>query len=170
MAISIFVTVGTSGHFDRLIRALEGFALDNHQAVIFAQIGEDAYAPKHFDFSPLLTQKAFGSRVRKADVVICHGGFGVIGQIMKARKPMIIVPRTGLDVNPKRQNDQRPLAEEMARRYGIRYCLDPEAVAPILEDLLTTLPATVDYGVEPSNIPLIITGFLESKLRLRFKS
>ena len=163
MTISIFVTVGTSGHFDRLIRALEGFALDNHQAVIFAQIGEDAYAPKHFDFSPLLTQKAFEDRIRKADLVICHGGFGVIGQIMKAQKPMIIIPRTEQDINPKRQNNQLSLAEEMARRHGILCCPDPEAITPILEGLLKTLPAKVSYGVEASDIPQIIAHFLKSR-------
>ncbi len=43
----IFATVGTQLPFDRLIRALDGWAASNGGVEVFAQIGRGEYEPSH---------------------------------------------------------------------------------------------------------------------------
>ena len=55
----IFVTVGTQGHFDRLIRAVDEWALVRSINNVFAQTGPAEYCPKHIAHRPFINPTEF---------------------------------------------------------------------------------------------------------------
>lgn len=75
------------GKVDELVRErkLEGRA--------FGQAGNSTYAPKNYPSERFLDFDEFKRRMKEADLVITHGGEGVIGTGLQMGKKMIIVPR-----------------------------------------------------------------------------
>jgi UDP-N-acetylglucosamine transferase subunit ALG13 len=155
----ILVAVGTFiGGFDALVAAADGTAaglgLDG-----FAQIGHSRFAPRHLAWARFLPPEELGKRIEAASVVVCHGGMGLIGDAMRAGKPILVVPRRGRPTRASPAGDQLALARRLAERYAIRVCeqLDdlPEMLAPMLADSLGH--RRYDLG---SDVPDLIAGFL----------
>ena len=91
----IFITLGSQKfQFDRLLRAMDDLAAgaDIHHD-IFAQTGASTYIPKNFPSQPYLDTDAFKETMRRADIVITHGGTGAIINAVKLSKKVIVVPR-----------------------------------------------------------------------------
>ncbi|MBI2530528.1 MAG: beta(1,3)galactosyltransferase EpsH [Candidatus Diapherotrites archaeon] len=91
----IFIPVGTHPmQFNRLLgkidELIESKKLGGN---IFAQTGYSTYKPKHFKYSKFLDFGAFKQRMKNADLIITHGGEGVIGTALQLNKKMVIVPR-----------------------------------------------------------------------------
>jgi beta-1,4-N-acetylglucosaminyltransferase len=90
----IFVTVGTSFPFDRLIQAVDEFAgRDEIDAAIFAQVGQGGYRPQNFGSVETLDKKKFDEYFDKADAVIAHAGMGTITMALAQHKPILVMPR-----------------------------------------------------------------------------
>jgi UDP-N-acetylglucosamine transferase subunit ALG13 len=90
----IFLTVGSSLPFDRLVEMVDravGDGLVGEQ--IFAQIGSGRYRPQHLEFVDFLTRKDYEARFREASAVVSHAGIGTIAAALKERKPIIVMPR-----------------------------------------------------------------------------
>ena len=60
----IFVTVGSSMSFDRLVRAVDEWAGLQGRADVFAQIGQSDYRPKYITFVQFMDPPEFRERVR----------------------------------------------------------------------------------------------------------
>jgi beta-1,4-N-acetylglucosaminyltransferase len=86
----IFVTVGTTMPFDKLIREVDRLVeTSSITEPVLCQTGRGTYQPahcQHFQFRPSLDD-LFAT----ADLVITHGGATVTGLLMM-RKPFIAVP------------------------------------------------------------------------------
>ena len=84
----ILILVST-GHFDPLIQACDRLK-DRYS--FFGQIGM-SYTEPGFSFvrtaSPVQIQKW----IQEAEIVISHGGTGMLSQLYQQRKPTIIVPK-----------------------------------------------------------------------------
>ena len=93
--MNIFITVGSQKfQFDRLLRAVDRLAAEGKITdAIFAQTGSSAYIPQQFPSQPFLNQEEFADRLDQADIVITHGGTGVIMNAVKRGKKVIAVPR-----------------------------------------------------------------------------
>lgn len=91
----IFVTVGSrSFQFNRLLEAID-IAVKNGEIKdeIFAQIGSSDYKPKNFNFKTYLNHDDFNEFIEKCDIVITHGGTGIIMNAIKKGKKVVAVPR-----------------------------------------------------------------------------
>lgn len=91
----IFVTLGSQKfQFDRLLVKLDELI---EKGVIteevMAQIGASTYKPKHFQYVNFMDRQEFADTTDKCNVVITHGGTGVIIGAVKKGKKVIAVPR-----------------------------------------------------------------------------
>ena len=89
----IFVTVGTQGQFNRLIRTVDKWAELRGRKDVFAQTGRSDYSPSHISSKPFITPSEFRRNVEAAYVVIAHAGMGSIITALELGKHIIVMPR-----------------------------------------------------------------------------
>lgn len=91
----IFISVGTHPQsFERLVKKMDKLVAEKKiKARVFAQTGYTDFKPKHFKFKKFLGLNEFEKEIKKASIVITHGGEGNIGLALKHNKKMIVVPR-----------------------------------------------------------------------------
>lgn len=91
----IFVTVGTHEQgMERLFKELDRLIEEKEvQDEIFAQIGYSTYLPKNYRYKKMIGYDEMDEYVRKADIVITHGGPGSIFHPLQYGKIPIVVPR-----------------------------------------------------------------------------
>ena len=91
----IFVTVGTHPQsFDRLIKTMDnlvGKGIVREEVVM--EIGSAKHEPKHCKWFRLLPSQEHLDYLKRADIIITHGGSGLIINALKSGKPTIVVPR-----------------------------------------------------------------------------
>ncbi len=91
----IFVTVGSQKfQFNRLLieidRLIENKVINDS---VFAQIGVSDYKPKNYEYTDFTTQDEFSKKIDESDLIITHGGTGVIVHALKKGKKVIAIPR-----------------------------------------------------------------------------
>ena len=90
----IFVTLGTSDYpFTRLLKQIDDLIENNIVKNITVQCGNEDYQPKNFTIIKNLDKKEFNEYLKKAEVVITHGGIGTIIDCIKMGKKVIAFPR-----------------------------------------------------------------------------
>ena len=90
----IFLTVGTSFPFDRLVRAVDLLASQGRvESEIFAQVGKGGFHPNHFESVETLEKIAFDKYFTEADAIIAHAGMGTITMALAQHKPILVMPR-----------------------------------------------------------------------------
>lgn len=148
----IFVTVGTTD-FDELVLAADRLALDEEMIM---QIGHGLVEPRHaqwFRFAPSLDPY-----YDAASVVITHGGFGTLTEVM--RRGLRAVGVSNPDRFDKHQDQILQAFEEGGH---LVWCRD-----------LASLPAAVErarqaqfvpYCPPESRIHLVIQAFLQENRR-----
>lgn len=115
----IFVTVGISQPFDRLIKEIDRISYDIPHD-IFAQIGRTYYEPKNIPFIRFISQDDLDSNIEKSKIVITHGGFGSVFSVLSKNKPLISVPKTfELDETDNNQTDLVRHLESKGRLVGV---------------------------------------------------
>lgn len=157
-AAGLLVAVGTFVHgFDALVAAADEAAaalgLDG-----FAQIGGSRLIPRHLAWARTLPAAELAARIAAARVVVCHGGVGLLGEAMRAGRPIVAVPRRGPTTRDHPAGDQLPFLRRLAERFPIRLCEDPRGLARFLDAALAG-PASVDYPLG-SDVPELIARFL----------
>lgn len=155
----IFVTVGTSRlGFDRLVKQLdEDFKLLNEDIII--QRGYSKYVPKNIVYLDFVGREEILDLINKANIIITHAGFGILGDCIRYKKRIIVVPREkkyGEAVNP-----QVELAEYLAHNYqGIICVRDVTNLQSAINQIKNITP---DYHFT-NNIPQIIQNFIHRRL------
>jgi UDP-N-acetylglucosamine transferase subunit ALG13 len=127
----IFVTVGSQMPFDRLVRAVDEWAVARDRSDVFAQIGETRWRPKRIRWTALLDPAAFDAAVRDARVVVAHAGVGAILAALEAERPIVTLPRRAA-LGETRSDHQFATAEHF-RRLGIEVALDERELPAILD-------------------------------------
>lgn len=91
----IFITTGSrSFQFNRLLKAVdEAIEIGKITEDVFAQIGNSDYKIKHYQFVEFLNHDEFNEKLQQSDIVITHGGTGVIVNSAKMGKRVVAVPR-----------------------------------------------------------------------------
>lgn len=91
----IFVTVGTHEQpFNRLIQAVDDLKRDNIiQEDVFIQTGYSTYEPQYCEWRKLIPYKEMVENVKKAHIVITHGGPASFIMPLQMGKIPIVVPR-----------------------------------------------------------------------------
>jgi UDP-N-acetylglucosamine transferase subunit ALG13 len=101
----IFVTVGTQGHFDRLIRTVDQWVGLRGITNVFAQTGPSEYCPKHIVHKRFIDVIEFREQVESAKLVIAHAGMGSIITALELGKQIIVMPRRA-DLGEHRNDHQ----------------------------------------------------------------
>lgn len=91
----IFVTVGTQDKpFTRLIEIVEKSVLAGEiKDEVIVQAGNTKYESKVLNILNYIPFDEFDNYLKKADVIITHGGVGSILNAVKLKKKVIAVPR-----------------------------------------------------------------------------
>lgn len=79
--------------FERLVRAVDGWARDNPSEEVFIQIGDTEYEPCHASFARMMPMSEYRQRLRCCDLFVAHAGMGSILQALEDRKQMLMLPR-----------------------------------------------------------------------------
>ena len=74
----IFVTVGTQGHFDRMVRTVDEWAGKHGRTDVFAQTGPSDASYRHIRVEQFIDPAKFRECVESASLVIAHAGMGSI--------------------------------------------------------------------------------------------
>ena len=91
----IFVTVGSQKfQFDRLIKKIDELVGSNIISdQVIAQIGSSTYKSKNIKYYDFMDGMKFENLMKEAEIVITHGGTGVIVNASKLGKKIIAIPR-----------------------------------------------------------------------------
>ena len=104
--VVIFATVGTTElPFNRLVKAIDDLARASTETFVI-QIGHSTYEPQYAQWFCFDTLARMQEWIAQADLVITHGGFGIISDCVRARKRIVACPRLaefGEAVNPQRE-------------------------------------------------------------------
>lgn len=132
----IFVTVGSSLPFDRLIQAVDDVAGEGLLgARLFAQIGSGRYVPKHFPSERYVDRPRYSQLVETADAMVSHAGIGTISMALQMRKPIAVMPRLK-SLGELVDDHQRATAAKFEQMGHVMSFTDAEElrrIAPTLE-------------------------------------
>lgn len=135
----IFVTVGAQLPFDRLVHAIDCWALHTGRTDVFAQVGRTSRPPRHIEWVSMLDPIEYRNRFWEADIVIAHAGAGTIITAMEMSKPLLVMPRLTRH-NETRSNHQIATAQQFAQRTNLRVADDEQALAFALQSIGETQP------------------------------
>lgn len=127
----IFATVGTQLPFDRLIRALDTWALANDDVEVYAQIGRGHYEPEHIGWIRDMDPQAFRSRVANCDTIVAHAGMGSIISGIELGKRVIVMPRRAA-LGEHRNEHQLATVARLEHLNGFEVVHDAETLAAAL--------------------------------------
>lgn len=141
----IFVTVGVSQPFPRLIKKMDEIAprLD-HQVVM--QIGPTKYEPQNALYFDYLSEKDFQKYLLSADILVGHAGTGTTLNAILHRKKCILVPRRQ-ELGEHSTNHQLHHVRGWQKRADIQVVLEMEELESLLVNDISKIPAAeVRYG------------------------
>lgn len=130
----IFVTVGTQAPFDRLLFAIEAWAIRNPEVKIFAQVGEGGLNSKHMQCAEDVTPEEFREHMQAAHVIVAHAGMGTILSALEYNKPVLVMPRRA-SLGEQRNEHQLATARRMAQRGLAHVAEDVDELANHLDRL-----------------------------------
>ena len=135
----IFVTVGNTDPFDRLIQAVEQWALtQSPRKEIFAQIGTGQFIPTAFPAERFLDPLAFESRFEEAELVISHAGMGTIITALEFGKPLLVMPKRA-SLGEQRNEHQLATVEHVCRKFSICVAHDEQEFPHVVDRFLRTI-------------------------------
>lgn len=121
----IFITTGSrSFQFDRLLKAVDE-AVENGEIKeeIFAQVGSSTYKAKNYQSVEFMNHEEFNKKMHDCDIVLTHGGTGVIVNAVKMGKRVVAVPRL-VEYQEVVDNHQIQLVEAFEKLGMVTGCLD----------------------------------------------
>lgn len=150
----IFCTVGTTD-FDPLVKAVDALAPELGEEVVF-QIGQGVYEPQHGRWFRL--RPSIDDLLAEASLVIGHGGFGTVIEVISLGKAFVSVP------NPDRYDRHQ---EQILRRFAadghLIACFDLNDLPAAIAQARTT--PLRPYTPPETTIHLDIQAFLDALKR-----
>ena len=157
----ILVAVGTFVRgFDELVAAADEVSARLGLSG-FAQIGHSRVIPRHLEWERFLAPPVLAQRLAASRLVICHGGIGLLGEAMRAGRPIIAVPRRGRPTKSNPAGDQAGLVCRLAEIHPIRMCADTVELPTVVEACLAAGLAPLSYRLD-NDIPALVAAFLAS--------
>lgn len=127
----IFVTVGTDGPFDRLIRAVDSWAGEAGCTDVFAQIGRSSLHPAHIQHVQFLSPGEFHARFTTASLIVAHAGMGTILTALRYEKPILVMPRRVV-LGEQRNDHQMATARRLCAQGQIAVAYDEAELTRML--------------------------------------
>jgi UDP-N-acetylglucosamine transferase subunit ALG13 len=164
----IFLTVGTQEPFDRLVRAVDGWAA-THDVPVFGQLGRleaGSYRPSHFSFETFISADAFESRLEACSLLVAHAGMGSIISALSRGKPLLMMARRA-SLGEHRNEHQLATAARFRGRPGLHVAEAEDEVGPLIDRLLADgAAAGGSGGLSPFASPQLIEtlqGFIHQR-------
>ena len=157
----IFVPLGTQKFpHDRLLRMMDGYAENGLiKDDIFAQIGNARYTPRHFEYIRFLDRSAFEEQICRADLVVTHGGVGIIISALAMDKPVVAMPR--LQKYGEHVDDHQLEIAMVFEENGYLFCCrDGDDLLSLIQKSRTHKFAK--YVSRSGRIQEIVTSYLEN--------
>jgi len=162
----IFVTVGTDGPFDRLVRAVDEWAGEVGRTDVFAQVGRSTFRPNHVKSIPFLKPAEFERCVRSARAVVSHAGTGTILTALLHGKPVLVMPRLAA-LRERRDDHQLATARHLSVQGRVGVAFNEDELRSCLERI-DQWPARACIG--PYAQPTLIAAvreFIDRRSRRR---
>jgi UDP-N-acetylglucosamine transferase subunit ALG13 len=158
----IFVTVGTQGQFDRLIRTVDEWAGAHGRADVFAQTGPSDYHSEHIRTERFIDATEFRKRVEAATLVISHAGMGSIITALELGKRIIVMPRRA-SLGEHRNDHQLATAKRFAEQGRIVVSFSERELVDKLDQLQVS-DEIVRLGAQASpSLISTIRSFIDRK-------
>ncbi|UPK29783.1 glycosyltransferase [Bradyrhizobium sp. 195] len=157
----IFVTVGTQGQFDRLIRTIDGWADVHGRTDVFAQTGPSEYYAAHIRAKPFVDPAEFRQCVESASLVVAHAGMGSIITALELGKRIIVMPRRA-SLGEHRNDHQVATARRFAEQGRIIVAFDEQELVDKLDQLEFASSAERLSAEAPSHLIDTIRTFIET--------
>jgi len=130
----IFVTVGHQMPFDRMIEAIDAWAIEHDRDDVFAQIGDGQYIPKKIEWVKTLDPSEFKARMEQAEAIVAHAGMGSILTAMELGKPILVMPRTAAKMETR--NDHQIATAERFKEMGrVAVAMDEHKLPEMLDQV-----------------------------------
>jgi UDP-N-acetylglucosamine transferase subunit ALG13 len=155
----ILLTVGTQFPFDRLVRVVDEWALEQGRTDVIAQIGPSQYTPKALKTFDFIDPSVFRSYQEQASVHIAHAGMGSILTAMEIGKPIVIMPRDHLR-GEHRNAHQLATARRFCDKLGVHVAFEESE----LRGLLTQVDQLIAGAGSTSKAPPEFVGRLRAHI------
>jgi len=157
----ILVTVGMQIPFDRLCKAVDGWAEARDRDDVFIQTGDTDWVPRHSKHTRMIRPNEFRTLMKEADLLIMHLGVGSIVTASEYGIPMLLMPRRK-SLRETRNDHQYHAALRLRNTPGINIALDEKEVPEILDEIDWSRKPEVDFGSTSPELIRRISGFIGS--------
>ncbi|MCE4226217.1 hypothetical protein HCU64_20920 [Methylobacterium sp. C25] len=157
----IFVTVGTQGSFDRLVRTVDDWAGQSGRRDLLAQIGPSDYRPKHFEAKQFLHPDEIRENVEAAELVVAHAGMGSIITALEYGKRVIVMPRH-CDLREHRNDHQIATAKRLSELGLVEAVFDEAALHHALDRLPGAVSADRLSATASPQLISVLRKFVEN--------
>jgi UDP-N-acetylglucosamine transferase subunit ALG13 len=124
--------------FDRLVEAVDAWAIARGRTDVFAQIGDGVYVPKAGEWIRTLSPSEFALALNRASVVVGHAGMGTVLKALEAGRPMVLVPRAA-SRREVTTDHQLHAATWLSQKPGVRVVVEVDDLAATLDEVLGNL-------------------------------
>jgi beta-1,4-N-acetylglucosaminyltransferase len=123
--VMIFVTVGQHYQgFERLIKKMDEIAGKIEEDIIM-QIGSTPYKPRNAKYFEFIEDNGITELFNTARIIITHAGSGTLLDLIRLKRPFIIVPRLK-KFNEHIDDQQIELADALSGSYNVVSIYDIE--------------------------------------------
>lgn len=130
----IFIATGSQKfQFNRLLEKVDNL-IQNKVITepVIAQIGSSTYVPKHFEYHKYISPSQLDNLLSTCDLLLTHGGTGIIISALKKGKKVIGIPR--LKKYGEHVDDhQIQLLQEFEKEGLLEACLDIDQLPAIIK-------------------------------------
>ena len=159
----VLVLLGTQNNsFHRLLEEIDNNIKNgNIQEKVIVQAGFTKYESSNMQIFDMIPQEEFNELIKKADLVITHGGVGSIMSAVKNEKKVIAVPR--LKKYDEHVNDHQLEIINSFKSQGLIIGInDVKELSQALEEVKNFQPKHIDKGT--NRIVQIIDEFIQNDI------
>lgn len=160
----IFVTVGSQLPFDRLVKAVIRWSIENRYDDVVFQVGPGGYVLNDNRFHELLGTDQFNKYFQEADLIIAHAGMGSILKALEINRPIIIMARL-LEKKEHRNNHQVATIQKFSKYPGLITIENEEELPSAIEKCSVSKKKENKYIFKSSNLTNHIKNYIESTLK-----
>jgi UDP-N-acetylglucosamine transferase subunit ALG13 len=135
----VLVTVGAQMPFDRLVSAVERWALRHPEHEVFAQVGAQGRRPSAIASVAMLSPSELAREYDAADGIVGHAGIGTIFAALERGKALVVMPRRAA-LRETRNDHQVATARRFAELAGVVVAYDERELPSRLDHLAAAVP------------------------------
>lgn len=128
----ILVTLGTQKfQMNRLIKAVDAIA-ETLKEEVFVQTGNSSYTPCNCKHQAFVDKDEFKQMIENCSLLITHSGVGSIMTGIRAKKPIIVVPRMKL-YKEHVDDHQAEIAQAFSEKGCVLCCTDLSKLGEVIQ-------------------------------------